>query len=118
MRRVLLLRTRSLRLPNSTIGLRHQSFITATLQPRFPMLPPLLVESSPLLSLHRLALLRNLALEFLAFAGQTPQRGRSVSEPGCCGFQGSLVGLLLLIVVVFESHADGPDGVERKVVVG
>lgn len=81
------------------------------------MIPPFLRESSPLLALHRLALLRNLALELFAFARELPKSGRCVGKPCCCCFQGGLVGLLLAIGVL-ERHADGPDCVEGEVVVG
>ena len=81
------------------------------------MIPPFLRETSPLLALHCLTLLRDLALELLAFAGQFPQSGRCVSKPCRCCFQGRLVGLLLTVTVL-ESHADGPDCVEGEVVVG
>ena len=81
------------------------------------MVPPFLRKSSPLLTLHGLALLRNLTLELLAFAGELPQSGRRVGKPRSCCFQGCLVGLLLAIGIL-ERHADGPDGVEGEVVVG
>lgn len=106
-----------LRFPNRISRFRHQTIATRCLQPLFPVLPSLLVEPSPLLPLHCLALLRDLALELFALARKTPQRWGGVSEPGCCGFEGSFVGFLLA-VGVFESHADGPDCVEREIVVG
>lgn len=107
----------SLRFPNSIIRFRHQAIATGSLQPFFPMLPPFFTEPSPLLPLQYLALLRNLALELFAVARETPQRWSGVSEPGCRGFEACFVGFLLALGV-FESHADGPDCVEREVVVG
>ena len=99
------------------IRFRHQALITASLQPLLPVIPPFLRKPSPLLALHRLPLLRNLALELLAFAGKLPESGRCVSKPCRRCFQGRLVGLLLAVVIL-ESHADSPDGVEGEVVVG
>ena len=110
------LQTLLLCLTDGMIRFRHQALVAGSLQPLLPMIPPFFRKPSPFFALHCLTLLRNLALELFAFAGEIPQSGRRVGKPCCCCFQRSLVGFLLAVIVL-ERHADGPDCVQREIIV-